>query len=289
MTDPSPPRTNSFRAEDGVSIFYEDWGPQDGEAVLLCHGLAAASAQFREDAAFFAARGFRVLVPDLRGHGRSGKAGPDDADGYAFTRMGRDMLGVLDSAGVANVHWVGNSLGGIIALSLLERDGARFRTLATVGTAYRQQLPSWTPAMFPLAQALLGARLKARLTAALTTRNRTARLLVARLVAASDPQVGRQIAIQACRYDFTTAARETAVPMLLLRGGRDTAVNTALKPTLEAMRKKNGFTLVDLPEGGHCANLDAIDAWREALLGFWHRPDADAASPCPLSGCMEDY
>src|SRR5690606_2037591 len=137
--------------------------------------------------------------------------------------------------------------------------------LATFGTAYRQQLPSWTPAIFPMAQALLGARLKGWLTAALTTRNQTARLLVARLVAASDPQGGRQIAIQACRYDFPTAPRETAVPMLALRGGRDVAINTALKPTLEAMRKKNGFTLVELPDGGHCANLFAR---REALRDF---------------------
>ena len=44
------------------------------------------------------------------------EARSDDADGYSFARMGRDMIGVLDDAGVANVHWVGNSLGGILAL-----------------------------------------------------------------------------------------------------------------------------------------------------------------------------
>jgi pimeloyl-ACP methyl ester carboxylesterase len=269
--DAPVPRTRSVQADDGVTIVYDDWGPQEGDAVLLCHGLAAAGAQMNDDAAFFAAHGFRVLVPDLRGHGRSGKARSDDADGYSFARMGRDMLGVLDDAGVANVHWVGNSLGGILALSLLEQDEARFRTLATFGTAYGQQLPGWTPLLFPLTHALLGRRLKAWLTAALTTRNQAARPLVARLVAASDPQVGRQIAIHACRYDFTAAACAATVPILLLRGGRDTAVNAALAPTLEAMRTRTNFTLVDLPEGGHCANLDATDLWRETLTHFWRR------------------
>lgn len=276
VMDAPASRTNSFRTDDGVAIHYQDWGPQEGETVLLCHGLAAAGAQFRDDASFFAARGFRVLVPDLRGHGRSGKARPNDVHGYAFTRMARDMLGVLGHAGVAHAHWVGNSLGGILGLALLERDSGRFTSLATFGTAYRQHLPGWTPALFPLAQAVLGARLRARLTAVLTTRNRAARPLVAELVAASDPQVGRQIAIHACNYDFTSVARRTAVPMLLMRGELDTAVNTSLAATLKPMLEKAAFTLVDLPQGGHCANLDATAPWRDALLGFWRRSQAEA-------------
>ena len=57
----------------------------------------------------------------------------------------------------------------------------------------------------------------------------------------------------------------------MLRGARDRAVNAALGSTLSAMRGRPNFTLVELPTGGHCANLDATDAWREALLAFWSR------------------
>lgn len=64
--------------------------------------------------------------------------------------------------------------------------------------------------------------------------------------------------------------------MLLLRGGRDAAVNAALAPTLETMRDRSGFALADLPKGGHCANLDATNAWRAALLDFWRRAEAVA-------------
>lgn len=64
----------TFAAADGVTIVYDDLGPRDGVPVVLCHGLAAAGEQMAADAAFFAERGYRVLVPDLRGHGRSANA-----------------------------------------------------------------------------------------------------------------------------------------------------------------------------------------------------------------------
>ncbi len=58
--------------DDGVRIAYDDLGPRAGVPVVLCHGLAAAGVQLAADAGYFAALGLRVLVPDLRGHGRSG-------------------------------------------------------------------------------------------------------------------------------------------------------------------------------------------------------------------------
>ena len=42
---PLPPVFKGFDADDGVSIVYDDVGPRDGPAVVLCHGLAAAGRQ----------------------------------------------------------------------------------------------------------------------------------------------------------------------------------------------------------------------------------------------------
>ena len=55
----------------------------------------------------------------------------------------------------------------------------------------------------------------------------------------------------------------------MLRGGRDPQINLVLGPTLRAMRGRPNFTLVEVPHGGHCANLDAPDQVRAELLRFW--------------------
>ena len=56
-----------------------------------------------------------MLVPDIRGHGRSGAPAGLRAEDFSIPRLASDMIALLDDAGAAAVDWVGNSLGGIIA------------------------------------------------------------------------------------------------------------------------------------------------------------------------------
>ncbi|MHB1104643.1 MAG: alpha/beta fold hydrolase [Devosia sp.] len=257
--------------DDGVAIVYDDLGPRDGVPIVLCHGLAAAGEQLAADAHYFAGLGYRVLAPDLRGHGRSGKPVPLSAENFSIPRMADDLVAMLDDAGVGPVHWVGNSLGGILALELLPRHEGRFRTLATFGTAYRLSLPRWGAQFVPLGYALFGPRLIGGMTARVTTRSLAARPVIEKLVAQFDPQVGRVLVENLSQYDLIANAVAATLPILMLRGGRDAQVNAALGPTLEAMQGRPTFTLVELPEGGHCANLDATEVWRTELLKFWRQ------------------
>jgi pimeloyl-ACP methyl ester carboxylesterase len=73
------------------------------------------------------------------------------------------------------------------------------------------------------------------------------------------------------RYDLIGEASRATLPILMLRGGRDLAVNSGLGGTIAAMRGRPNFTLVELPLGGHCANLDVPETFRTTLLQFWER------------------
>ncbi|HHY48772.1 MAG TPA: alpha/beta hydrolase, partial [Alphaproteobacteria bacterium] len=187
----------------------------------------------------------------------------------SIPRLAADLVAVLDHAAPGRVHWVGNSLGGILGLELLRGHAARFRTLATFGTAYNLDVPVWVAGAIRPAYWLLGRRLAGWLTARSTTRNAAARRLIARLIRAADPEVVGIIAQNVSRYDLIANATGVDLPILLLRCGRDLSVNRALGPTLAAIRDRPNITVVDLPEGGHCANLDATGSWRAALLEFW--------------------
>lgn len=257
-----------FASSDGVEIVYDDLG--QGPVVVLCHGLAAGALQLRPDAAYFAAKGYRVLVPDLRGHGRSGKPVPLDGTTMSLERLAGDLLALLDDAQAGPVHWVGNSLGGILALQLLaEGHAERFQTLATFGTAFRLDLPGGLAPLLPAVQGLLGKRLSGWLVARATTGNQAARPVIAHLIESFDPQVGLHLTRNLARYDLLAAGVAATLPMLMLRGSADRLVNAALPATLAAMQGKANFRLVELEGGGHCANLDVPDAWRRELETFW--------------------
>lgn len=256
-----------FTTSDGIGLVYDDLGA--GTPIVLCHGLAAGGAQLMADAEHFAGRGYRVLVPDLRGHGRSGKPQPISRETLSLTRLAQDLREMLDHAGAGAVHWVGNSLGGIVVLAMLPEHEKRLRTLATFGTSYKLDVPDFWAPLVPVVQALMGKRLTGWIVAQGTTKNVSARPIIRRLIEDFDPQVGLHLTRNLAHYDVIANGVAASLPILMLRGGEDRLINRALGPTLAAMQRRPNFTLVEVPDGGHCANLDAADAVRRELEGFW--------------------
>lgn len=272
---------------DGVRLVYDEHGAADAPVLVLCHGLAAGAAQFAADAAFFAGSGFRVLAPDLRGHARSGRPAAMRREDFSISRMALDLIEMLDHAGAQQVGFVGNSLGGILALELLGSHPARIARLATFGTAYALNVPAFAAPMIPLSYRLLGRRLVAGLTARATTPTRAARPLVAQLIESFDPEVGRLVTENVSRYDLTANAVRWPGPILMLRGDRDTQVNRVLGPALVAMAGHPDFRLAEIRGAGHCANLDRPEEVRTLLLDFFAplrprpSPSAPASAPSP--------
>ena len=96
----------------GDRVAYRDAG--EGEALLLIHGMAGSSATWRAVTPQLA-KNFRVVAPDLLGHGESAKPRGDYSLG-AFAVWLRDFL---DELGIGQATVVGHSLGGGVAMQFL--------------------------------------------------------------------------------------------------------------------------------------------------------------------------
>lgn len=94
-----------------MRLHLHEWGDPDAPAVLCLHGITAHGLRFRRLAEERLADRFRVLAPDLRGHGRSEREPP-----WTFDTFVEDILDTLDGAGVESGAWVGHSFGGRLAL-----------------------------------------------------------------------------------------------------------------------------------------------------------------------------
>jgi non-heme chloroperoxidase len=93
---------------DGVQLYFKDWGPKDGPAVVFSHGWPLSSDSWESQMLFLADRGYRVIAHDRRGHGRSSQPWDgNDMDHYAD-----DLAAVIEALGLRDVTLVGFSTGG---------------------------------------------------------------------------------------------------------------------------------------------------------------------------------
>jgi pimeloyl-ACP methyl ester carboxylesterase len=98
----------------GERIAVRDEGPRDGEAILLIHGMAGSSQTWREIMPQLAKK-YRVVAPDLLGHGQSSKPRSD----YSLGAFAVGLRDLLDELGIESATIIGQSLGGGIAMQFL--------------------------------------------------------------------------------------------------------------------------------------------------------------------------
>jgi non-heme chloroperoxidase len=97
-----------IKTEDGVDIFYKDWGPKDAQPIVFHHGWPLSSDDWDTQMLFFLAEGYRVVAHDRRGHGRSSQAETgNDMDHYAA-----DASAVAEHLDLTNAVHIGHSTGG---------------------------------------------------------------------------------------------------------------------------------------------------------------------------------
>ncbi len=122
---------------NGDRVAYLDEGR--GEAILLLHGMAGSSQTWRSVMRPLS-RKYRVVAPDLLGHGNSAKPRSDYSLG-AFAVFLRDLL---DELGVAQATIVGHSLGGGVAMQFVYQHPDYCQRLILIGSGGLGPDVGWT-------------------------------------------------------------------------------------------------------------------------------------------------
>lgn len=132
---PTELATHRFAAADGVGLAWHELG--EGRPVVLVHGLfsdAFTNWVRYGHAATIAARGFRVIMPDLRAHGMSDK--PHDPAAYPRDILASDVEALAAHLGLGEHDLGGYSLGGRTVVRTLVR-GAAPRRVVISGMGYQ--------------------------------------------------------------------------------------------------------------------------------------------------------
>jgi lipase len=118
-----------------VLLQLHEWGDPGAPPVVCVHGVNGHGRRFRRLAEEHLADRFRVLAPDLRGHGTSDWDPP-----WTIATHAHDLLETIDDAGVRSAQWVGHSFGARLVLELAALTPERIERAALLDPAI-QVLP----------------------------------------------------------------------------------------------------------------------------------------------------
>ncbi|MBT5667900.1 MAG: alpha/beta fold hydrolase [Rhodospirillaceae bacterium] len=114
---------------NGIGHHYRLEGPEDAPVLTLAHAQGFTLDSWSVQIAHFRDR-YRVLAPDLRGHGGTDMAGAP----YLIEDIALDIVALLDALGIERTHYAGASLGGMAGFALALDHAERLRSVAFVTT-----------------------------------------------------------------------------------------------------------------------------------------------------------
>ena len=125
----------AYFEHEGCTLHFEEYG--QGTPLILMHGLGSSTLDWEMQITDLAAR-YRVIVPDVRGHGRSDK--PHER--YSIAGFSADLVALIEHLNLAPAHLVGLSMGGMIGFQLAVDHPQLLRSLCIVNSGPEVKLRS---------------------------------------------------------------------------------------------------------------------------------------------------
>lgn len=239
-------------------------GPEGAPALVLLHSLGT-NAHVWDGQVQALARQFRVIRPDLRGHGLTGcTPGP-----YSMAGFADDLAALLDALAVERAHIGGISIGGMIAQAFAAGYGHRAASLILVDTAMAIPPPaSWVERAATVRTQGIGAIADAVIGRWVTPASLdTAATAGLRAMLLRTPVEGYAAAAEAiAAADLTASTSKLALPALILVGAQDQSTPVSAAAALH--QAITGSSMVILPDAAHIPLAEQADAVTANILAF---------------------
>lgn len=250
---------------NGCQLHYEEIG--QGAPLLLLHGLGSSTLDWEYQIPTLS-KNYRVLLMDLRGHGRSDK--PTEA--YSIAGFAADVAALLDRLQPGPVHLVGISMGGMVGFQLAVDRPALLKSLTIVNSGpevkahspsdYLELAKRWTLSrLFSLESIakVLGKRLfpkPSQIELRLKIERRWPRNDKRAYLASLDAIIG---------WGVREHLAQISCPTLVIAGDRDYTPVARKEAYVQAMPNAR---LAVIEDSGHATPMDQPERFNGLLLDF---------------------
>ncbi|CAN0625692.1 3-oxoadipate enol-lactonase [Burkholderia multivorans] len=259
-----------YRSHDRENYFVE-FGA--GKPIVLLHGIGNSGRAWGPQIAPLVQSGYRVIVPDLVGHGASSRIDKP----YGVAEFACDVVALLDHLAIESADMVGLSLGGIVALELALTSPVRVQRLvlansfATTATdAFQGAAQQWAHTFRCEHGPVLRFETAWPLNLSESFRNSEAGIRTWQvwhgIAATVDGPSLAHVTEGVMGYDVSTRLASIDKRALVIAGSDDSISPPAISRAIAADLAHARFH--EIAGAAHISNVDSSDAFNDALLGF---------------------
>lgn len=251
---------------NGIDIHYTIEG--EGPMVTMSHALGCNLSLWDEQAQALSRR-YRVLRYDTRGHGQtSAPSGP-----YSLEQMADDLHGLLTGLGVAQTHFVGISMGGMIGQIFALKYPNMLLSLILCSTTSRYPTgvrTAWVDRIRTVEakgmEPMVEPAIQRWFTPPFKERRQDIMDRVRTMIRSTPSQgyIGCCYAIPT--IDVTDRLGEVRCPALIIAGDDDPGTPVSMAHEIQIALPNSKLAI--LPSASHLCNLEQSEAFNRALLGF---------------------
>ena len=252
---------------NGTRINYELTGPDGAAVVTMSHSLSATYRMW--DPQMPALKSYRVLRFDTRGHG--GSAAPDAA--YTLSQLAEDAYQLIVSLGIKKTHFMGLSMGGMIAqtLALAHPEILTSLILCDTSSGYPAGGPNlWAERIETARKTGLGGPVEGTIERWFSPDFAAKNAVLVDPIRAMIKNTPKEGYIGCChaisKLNLTNLISQIKLPTLIIVGSDDPGTPVAMHEIIH--QKIKGSELVILPGARHLPNIELADAFNQVLTGF---------------------
>jgi 3-oxoadipate enol-lactonase len=254
----------------GRRLYYDLAGPQGGPVLCITHSLTSDGGSWAEQVPALLAAGFRVLRLDMRGHGGSDPVAGD----YTMRQLAGDVASVLEALGLARVHYLGLSIGGMIGQALALEYGHKLISAMwcdTLPASPQGAAEIWAPRIKAVREAnslepIAEASMDRYLSPGFRARNPGRWQQLRGTVVATTPAGYLGCAAAILDFDFVARLPSLRLPVLVVCGTEDAGTPASENRRLAGLVP--GARYEEIPQTRHFPNVEAPDAFNSIMLSW---------------------
>jgi len=249
-----------------IKIEYLLTGIENKETILFVHGLGANLSQFENQHQYFEDR-YQVLSISLRGHGNTTSTRELTEPDFELSRLGDDIIMLIDTLGIDKFHFVGNSMGGNLGYELMKAHPDRMLSFTSYGTTGKLTKSVFTIGLMKFTYKLMSMKTMGRFSS-IAGVSEDSKVKITAMMSKAKKSTVLHLIPHLGNFDYLEVIKKSKIKAQIIRGDKDKEINKVIEGTIKTFKQRGDFSLIDLENSGHFANLDNPDLFNITLGTF---------------------